>query len=61
MPKLRRRAGAMGLVLTAYDAWKKLPPERRQKIVSEAKKYGPKVAKEAVSVARGAAKRARKR
>ena len=57
MPKLPRRAGPFGLALTAYDVWKKLPPERRKKILAEAKKYGPKVAKEAVKVGRAAAKR----
>ena len=60
MPKLLRRAGAFGLVLSAYDVWKKLPPERRNKIVADIRKHGPKVAKDAASVARAAAKRARR-
>ncbi len=60
MPKLPRRAGPIGLALTAYDVWKKLPADRRKKIVSEVRKHGPKVAKEAVTVARAAAKRARR-
>jgi hypothetical protein len=61
MPKLPRRAGPFGLVLSAYDAWKKLPPERRDKIVKQVRKHGPKVVKEAASVARTAAKKARTR
>jgi hypothetical protein len=61
MPKLSRRAGPFGLALSAYDVWKKLPPERRNKIVAQVRKHGPKVAKEAASVARAAAKRARSR
>jgi hypothetical protein len=60
MPKLPRRAGALGLVLTAYDAWKKLPPERRKKVVEQVRKHGPQVAKEAATLARAAAKRAKR-
>jgi hypothetical protein len=61
MPKLPRRAGPIGLAFTAYDVWKKLPPERKKKIVAEVKKHGPGVAKEAAKLARAAAKRARPR
>jgi hypothetical protein len=61
MPKLSRRAGPFGLALSAYDVWKKLPPERRNKIVAQVRKHGPKVVKEAASVARAAAKRASSR
>jgi hypothetical protein len=60
MPKFARRAGPLGLVLTAYDVWKKLPPERRKKVVEQMRKHGPKVAKEASAVARAAAKRAKR-
>ena len=60
MPRLSRRAGPLGLALSAYDVWKKLPPERRNKIVADVRKHGPKVVKEAASVARAAAKRARR-
>jgi hypothetical protein len=59
MPKLPRRAGPFGLALTAYDVWKKLPPERRKKIVAQVRKHGPKVVKEAATVARAAARRAK--
>ena len=61
MPKLPRRAGPLGLALSAYDVWKRLPPERRNKIVAQVRKHGPKVMKEAATVARAAAKRARPR
>jgi hypothetical protein len=60
VPKLPRRAGPIGLVLTAYDVWKKLPPERRDKIVSQVRKRGPKMVKDAATVARAAAKRAKR-
>ena len=60
MPKLPRRAGPLGLALSAYDVWKRLPPERRKKIVAQVRKHGPRVVKEAATVARAAAKRAKR-
>jgi hypothetical protein len=61
MPKLTRGAGAFGLALSAYDVWRKLPPERRKMIVAQVRKHGPTVMREATIVARAAAKRARTR
>jgi hypothetical protein len=61
MPKLTRRAGAFGLALSAYDVWKRLPPERRKQILKQVRKHGPTVMREAATVARAAAKRARTR
>ena len=61
MPKLRPRAGAFGLALSAYDVWRKLPPERRNMIVDQVRKHGPKVMREAATVARATAKQATKR
>ena len=59
MPKLPRKAGPMGLALTAYDVWKKLPKERRQQLLEQVRKQGPRAAKTAATVARAAAKRAK--
>jgi hypothetical protein len=61
MPKLTPRAGAVGLVLSAYDLWRKLPKERRSQIVQQVRQHGPTVAREAATVARVAAQRVRKR
>ena len=61
VPKLPRKAGPVGLVLTAYDVWKKLPKERRKQIVEQVRKNGPTVARGAASVAKAAAKRAAKK
>ena len=54
MPKLTPRAGTLGLVLTAYDVWRKLPKDRRNQIVAQVRKHGP-------TVARTAAQRLKKR
>ena len=47
MPKLVRRAGPLGVALTAYDLWKRLPPKQRQAIVGQARRYGPQLLKAA--------------
>ena len=47
-----RRAGALGLALTAYDLWRRLPPSQRQQLIAATRRHGPKIAA-------GAAKRAR--
>ena len=39
-----RRLGPLGLALTAWDLWRRLPPKQRKQIVNIARKHGPKVA-----------------
>lgn len=41
---LTRRAGPLGVALTAWDLWRRLPPKRRKQLISLARKHGPKVA-----------------
>jgi hypothetical protein len=41
---LTRRAGPMGLVLTAWDLWRRLPPKQRKQVLDLARKHGPRVA-----------------
>jgi hypothetical protein len=57
VPKLRRTPGAIGLALTAYDLWRRLPPEHRRLVMTNAKRYGPAIAAAAVRSARTAATR----
>jgi hypothetical protein len=42
-----RRLGPIGIALTAYDVWRRIPKQYRRRIVSEVVKQGPRVAKEA--------------
>jgi hypothetical protein len=46
MPLLRltRRAGPIGIALTAWDIWRRLPPRQRKQVLDIARKHGPKVA-----------------
>jgi hypothetical protein len=41
---LTRRFGPLGLALTAWDLWRRLPPKQRKQIINIARKHGPKVA-----------------
>jgi hypothetical protein len=54
VPKIPRRPGAVGLALTAYDLWRKLPPSQRRMITAQARRYGPAVVAGAVRSARAA-------
>jgi hypothetical protein len=52
---MRTRAGTIGLLLTAYDIWRRLPPGQRQMIIAASRKHGPRLARAAVE--RGKARR----
>jgi hypothetical protein len=54
--KLTRRLGPVGTALTLWDLWRRLPPKQRRWVVRQARKHGPRVAKQVL-----AAQRARKR
>lgn len=44
---LTRRAGPVGILLTAYDIWRRLPPSQRQRIVAATREHGPRLARAA--------------
>lgn len=39
-----RKLGPVGIALTAWDIWRRLPPEYRKQILAATRKHGPKVA-----------------
>jgi hypothetical protein len=45
---LMRRAGPLGLALTAYDIWRRIPLQQRRQILDAARKHGPRVAANAM-------------
>lgn len=51
---LSRRAGPLGLALTAYDLWRRLPPKQRQRLLQGARKHGPRIAAKAAERRKGA-------
>jgi hypothetical protein len=38
----------MGLALTAWDIWRRIPPRHRKTILRQARKHGPTIARRAV-------------
>jgi hypothetical protein len=45
---LKPRVGALGLALTLYDIYRRLPPKQRRQVLELTRKHGPKVARAAV-------------
>ena len=50
--RFARRAGPLGLALTAYDLWRRLPKSQRRMLLASARKHGPRVASAAAKRAR---------
>jgi len=42
-----RRMGPIGIALTAFDVWRRIPPKVRRRIVKQARKHGPALIKAA--------------
>ena len=60
-PRLSRRLGPVGVALTAWDIWRRLPPKQRKQVLNVARKHGPKVASKVLKAsARARARRAKK-
>ncbi|MGZ4316074.1 MAG: hypothetical protein ACXVRS_09590 [Gaiellaceae bacterium] len=60
-PRLSRRLGPVGLTLTAWDIWRRLPPKQRKQVLNVARKHGPKVASKVLKAsARARTRRAKK-
>jgi hypothetical protein len=41
---LLRRFGVVGLFLTAYDVWRRIPAERRKKLLAGGRRHGSRIA-----------------
>jgi hypothetical protein len=50
-PRVTRRFGAVGLALTAYDLWRRLPAAQRRQLAEAARKHGPRLASRAARAA----------
>jgi hypothetical protein len=51
---LLRRLGPLGLALTAYDLWRRVPRKRRRQIRAAARRHGSRAAASAGALAAGA-------
>jgi hypothetical protein len=56
--RLTGRAGPIGLALTAYELWRRLPPKQRKQVLKALRTHGPKAASKLIE--RGRAARAAK-
>jgi hypothetical protein len=57
--QLSRRAGPVGIVLTAIDLWSRLSPSQKRRLIKATRKHGPAVARAAAR--RAASQRSRKK
>jgi hypothetical protein len=55
---LGRRAGPIGIALTAYDLWRRLPAKQRQQLLDQGRRHGTRIA---TSAAKHGATQLRKR
>jgi hypothetical protein len=44
VPKVTRKIGPVGVALTAWDIWRRLPPRQRKQLIGIARRHGPRVA-----------------
>jgi len=52
--RLGRRAGPLGVALTLYDLYRRLPPKQRRQVLNFTRKHGPRVARLAFEKGRAA-------
>ena len=43
MPRLRPTS-PIGLALTAYEIWRRLPPRQRRRVLKATRRHGPRIA-----------------
>jgi hypothetical protein len=43
---LTRRTGVVGLAVATYRLWKRIPRQHRRRIIKEAAKHGPRIARQ---------------
>jgi hypothetical protein len=52
-----RRAGPLGLALTLYDAYRRLSPRQRRRLLEVTRKHGPRLAAKALRAGANARRR----
>ncbi len=57
LARFGRRAGPLTVALTAWDIWRRIPPQHRQVLLRQARTQGPKLVKSAVKAGKNAGKR----
>jgi hypothetical protein len=44
-PLFGKKLGPIGVALTAWDIWRRIPPQHRRRILKAAQEHGPRVAR----------------
>jgi hypothetical protein len=53
MPRLNKlRPGPIGIAITLWDVWRRLPPKQRKQALALARKHGPKAASKVLQMRR---------
>jgi hypothetical protein len=53
VPRLNKlRPGPVGIAITLYDVWRRLPPKQRQQVLMLARRYGPTAAMKVLALRR---------
>ena len=53
MPRLSKlRPGPVGIAITLYDVWRRLPPKQRQQVLMLARRHGPQAAMKVLALRR---------
>jgi hypothetical protein len=55
--RLSRRLGPVGAALTLWDIWRRLPPRQRKWVAQQARKHGPRIAKQAMTASKNRRRR----
>jgi len=50
--KLTRRLGPIGAAIALWDLWQRLSPRQRRWVVKQARRHGPRVAKQVLAARR---------
>jgi hypothetical protein len=52
VPRLGKlRPGPVGIAITLYDVWRRLPPKQRKQVLQLARTHGPKAAAKLLALA----------
>jgi hypothetical protein len=51
MPRPVRSLGPLGIAVSAWKLWRRLPPKQRKRVMKQVRRHGPKLAAKAVKYA----------
>jgi hypothetical protein len=57
VPRLRPRIGPLGIALTLWDVYRRLPPKQRKQLIALARRHGPTAAAKLMQLKRASSKR----